>query len=208
MIDDKEARKEIVANIGEALNDLVQERMKGLVGEPDITSRVGQRLEDLFNKKTIGGYRISVISETITSQGKKSLEKPMGTDLYFAIQIEGRNEDKVSKAIFVQAKRAEKLPDRKLAEQCRRMLLITKKGSVVWLYDQEGIGVAKAVEVANGNIQKFDIFAFLDRVFECSIGDKRKVPMGSFGDRQQLKTMLETIGAKNGVAMAFRHQPS
>lgn len=199
MIRDIEARKKISHAIGSSLDDLVRERMTGLVEEPDITSRVGQRLEDRFDGKTIGGYRIRVISETITSHGSRSLEKPMGTDLYFAIEIEDAQGVGASKGILVQAKRFDKVAGRDLLEQCRRMNLITKKGSVVWLYAKSGIRVARSADVVQGNMVPITNSEFFDRVLRCSIGDKRKVPDGSFGDRRELKTMLETLGANNGV---------
>lgn len=173
--------------------------MTGLVEEPDITSRVGQRLEDRFDGKTIGGYRIRVISETITSHGSKSLEKPMGTDLYFAIKIEDAQGVGTSKGILVQAKRFDKVAGGDLLEQCRRMNLITKKGSVVWLYAKSGIKVARSADVVQGNMAPITNSEFFDRILKCSIGDKRKVPDGSFGDRRELKMMLETLGADNGV---------
>lgn len=173
--------------------------MTGLVEEPDITSRVGQRLEDRFDGKTIGGYRIRVISETITSHGSKSLEKPMGTDLYFAVEIEDAQGVGTSKGVLVQAKRFDKVAGSDLLEQCRRMNLITKKGSVVWLYAKSGIKVARSADVVQGNMAPITNSEFFDRVLKCSIGDKRQVPDGPFGDRRELKTMLETLGSNNGV---------
>jgi len=199
VINDIEARKKISEAIGNSLDDLVRERMTGLVEEPDITSRVGQRLEDKFHGKTLGGYRIRVISETITSHGSKSLEKPMGTDLYFAVEVEDGRGLKISKGVLVQAKRLDRVAGSDLAEQCRRMNLITKKGSVVWLYDKSGIKVARSTDVERGNMSPVSNSKFFYLVLKCTIGDKRKVPDGSFGDRSQLKTMLHTLGAKNAV---------
>lgn len=199
MIKDIETRKKISHAIGSALDDLVRERMTGLFEEPDITSRVGQRLEDRFNGKLICGFRIRVISETITSHGSKSLEKPMGTDLYFAVEVEDEQGVKTSKSVLVQAKRLDKMGGSDLLEQCRRMNLITKKGSVVWLYANSGIEVVRSVDVVRGNKVPISNSEFFDRVLKCSIGDKRKVPGGHFGDRGELKKMLETLGADNGV---------
>jgi hypothetical protein len=179
MIDDIEARIEISNAFGSWLNDLVKERMKGLVEEPDITSSVGQRLEDRFDGKLIGGYRIRVISETITSHGPNSLEKPMGADLDFAVEVEDVKGDSTSKGVIIQAKRIDKSKGNELAEQCRCMNLITKKGSVVWLYDKSGIKVARSVDVMQGAMDPFTNSEFFNRGFECSIGDKRKVPNGS-----------------------------
>ena len=127
MIDDTEARMAIARALGRALDDLVGDRMKGLVEEPDITSRIGQRLEDRFNGKLLHGYRIRVITETISSHGGKSLEKPMGTDLYFAISVEDRFGKTITKGVLVQAKRRDKLDWAALEEQCRRMNMVTKR---------------------------------------------------------------------------------
>lgn len=180
--------------------------MTGLIEEPDITSRVGQRLEDRFDGKTLSGYRIRVISETITSHGSKSLEKPMGTDLYFAVEVEDAQGVRTSKGVLVQAKRFDKAAGSDLLEQCRRMNLITRKGSVVWLYAKSGIKVARSTDVVRGTMVPFTNSEFFDRVLKCSIGDKRKVPDGSFGDRRELKTMIETLGAKNGVWLELDHR--
>ena len=199
MIKDLEARKIISDAIGRALDELVRDRMTGLVEEPDITSRVGQRLEDRFDGKTLGGYGIRVITETVTSHGSKSLEKPMGTDLYLAVEIEDAMGSTTSKGVLIQAKRLDKIARNDLVEQCRRMNLITKKGSVVWLYDKTGIKVARSPDVERGSMAPFGNAEFFERVLKCSIGDKRKVPNGQFGDRRELRTMLEALGAQNAV---------
>lgn len=199
MIANSQARSEIANAIGRSLDDLVRERMTGLIEEPDITSRVGQRLEDRFDNKTLGGYHVRVITETITSHGSHSLEKPMGTDLYFAISVEDEGGTQISKGVLVQAKRRDKVKWPELEEQCRRMSLVTKKGSVVWIYAKNGIDVIKSQDVHKKSSKSVGISTFFDLVLECEIGDQRKVPKGPFGNRKQLKTMLETLGARNGV---------
>lgn len=199
MISNAADRAKIASAIGPALDELVRERMKGLIGEPDITSRVGQRLEERFDGKELAGYRIRVISETITSHGPKSLEKPMGTDLYFAISVEDAAGAETTKGVLVQAKREDKRKWPKLEEQCRRMNLVTKKGSVVWLYKPSGIGVLRSSDVAKRVTQSITTTDFFDQVLKCEIGDRRKVPEGDFGDRGKLKQMLETLGARNAV---------
>lgn len=203
MINDVQARKIISDAISNSLDELVRDRMTGLVEEPDITSRVGQRLEDRFDGQNLGGYRVRVISETITSHGPKSLEKPMGTDLYFAVEVEDSRGVRTSKGVLVQAKRFDRLAGSDLAEQCRRMNLITKKGSVVWIYNTSGITVALSTDVERGSMAPISNSAFFDAVLECSIGDKRKVPDGPFGNRRELKKMLEALGAENAVWLAL-----
>lgn len=199
MINDPKSRAEIARTLGRAVDDVVRDRMRGLVEEPDITSRIGQRLEDRFDGKRLQGYRLRVITETITSHGTKSLEKPMGTDLYLAISVDDGSREAVTKAVLVQAKRLNKIVWRDLEEQCRRMNLITKKGSVVWIYTPNGIDVIRAVDVSKRSSATFGVNQLFDRVFECELGDLRKVPNGPFGDRRELKSMIDALGAENAV---------
>lgn len=199
MIRDRQARAEIAKKIGKAVDDLVRDRMAGLVEEPDITSRIGQRLEDRFDGERLGGYRVRVITETITSHGSGSLEKPLGTDLYFAFSVEDASGRETSKGVLIQAKRQDKCDWSGLEEQCRRMSLVTKKGSVVWLYKPNGVDVIRSQDITKRTSASVDSVTFFDRVLECQIGDRRKVPQGEFGDRPKLKTMLEDLGAKNAI---------
>jgi hypothetical protein len=173
--------------------------MKGSVEEPDITSRIGQRLEERFDGENLHGYRVRVITETITSHGAKSLEKPLGTDLYFAISVEDEHGEVKTKGVLVQAKRRENLQWPALEEQCRRMTLVTKKGAVVWVYTPYGIDVIRAVDVPKKRSASFKTAKLFDRVLKCELGDRRKVPAGKFGARGALKTMIEALGAKNAV---------
>ncbi|MBN9308490.1 hypothetical protein [Devosia sp.] len=199
MIQDSQSRGEIAKAIATSLDELVQERMRGLVEEPDITSRVGQRLEDRFNNKVFSGYKVRVISETITSHGSNSLERPMGTDLYFAVSVEDAQGNETSKGILIQAKREDRPDWGDLVEQCRRMMMITKKGSVAWIYTPEGIEVIRSQDIDQRQAASVSSSEFFDRVLKCEIGDRRKVPRGEFGDRRRLKSMIETLGAKNAV---------
>lgn len=199
MIDNIEARRDIARTFGSALDDLVRDRMEGLVEEPDITSRVGQRLEERFDGKDLHGYRVRIITETITSHGSKSLEKPLGTDLYLAISVEDENGHIKTKGVLVQAKRRENLHRSILEEQCRRMNMVTKKGSVVWVYTSSGIDVIRSVDISKERSATFSIATLFERVLQCELGDRRKVPNGKFGDRAQLRTMIEALGAKNAV---------
>lgn len=206
MISDYSKRLTISKAIGEALDELVRERYKGLVEEPDITSRVGQRLEDRFDGRTIGGHGIRVITETITSRGRGSLEKPMGTDLYIAVSVQHDDGSETSKGLLIQAKKQDKLRSDPagLIEQCRRMTLITKKGSVVWAYGPKGIATASASDVLAGTFRAVSVSKMFEEVFECSLGDKRRVPRKGLDDREALKDMLRTLGATNGALLELQ----
>jgi hypothetical protein len=199
MIENSNTRAVIAEAIGSAVDGLVRDRMEGLVEEPDVTSRIAQRLEDRFDDTVLEGYRIRVITETIPSHGPNSLEKPMGADLYLAVSVEAADGTIVSKGIFVQAKRSDKLNWPELTEQCRRMNLVTKKGSVVWLYKPTGMDVLRSRDVVKTDTDAVNAATFFNQVLECQIGDQRKAPAGAAGDRAKLKAMLKTIGAENAV---------
>ncbi len=84
--------------------------------------------------------------------------------------------NQTSKGVLVQAKREQKCDWAVLGEQCRRMNLVTKKGSVVWLYKPSGIAGIRSPDVSKRISASMDSAAFFDRVLKCEIGDKRKVP--------------------------------
>lgn len=199
MIDDEWTRKQVAKALANSLDTLVRDRMTGMVEEPDITSRIGQRLEDAFNGRDLHGFRVRVVSETMPSHGRGSLEKPTGTDLYIALSIENQFGEQTKKGILVQAKREDKLNWPDLREQCRRMRKVTKKGSVVWVYRQDGIGVMRTNEVLKHTTPVIDADDFFERVLACKIGDKTRVPTAEFRDRSALRAMLEKIGARNAV---------
>lgn len=199
MIDDEWTRRQIATAIGSSVNALVQDRMTGMVEEPDITSRIGQHLEDRFDRQDLHGFHIRVMTETIPSHGRGSLEKPTGTDLYLAISVEDQWGDRTTKGVLIQAKREDKLHWPELHEQCRRMRKITAKGSVVWLYGWRGVGVMRTVDLRKASVPVLNSSEFFERVLACEVGDKRRVPSGDFGDRMALKSMLEELGAENAV---------
>ena len=199
MIDDEWTRKQVAKALAGSIDALVQDRMTGMVEEPDITSRVGQRLEDRFNGRDLHGFRVRVVSETMPSHGRGSLEKPTGTDLYIALSIEDQFGEQTKKGILVQAKREDKLKWPDLREQCRRMRKITAKGSVVWLYGWNGIGVMRTSDIWKETTPVVAADEFFEGVLACEIGDKRQVPNGEFGDRTALRAMLEKLGARNAV---------
>lgn len=206
MIENKAARRIIAEAFGEALDDLVRDRMDGLVEEPDITSRLGQRLEERFSGRVLGGYRIEVISQTITSHGRGSLEKPTGAVLYLVISVKDQFGSTRTKGVLVQAKRHDKLDWAELGEQCRRMRKITAKGSVAWIYTSSGVDVIRSADLLRNEIPVQRADQFIEDVLKCTSGDLRRVPKGRFGDRRALKAMLERLGAENAVWLDLERQ--
>jgi len=202
MISNAVQRSTIARAIGSEIDKLVLERLSGLVEEPDITSRIGQRLEDRFDGRRLGGHKVRVITETIPSHGAKSLEKPTGADLYIAIGVQPRQGPQVTKGVLVQAKRRDRITHdwRGLSEQCRRMCKITKKGSVVWTYGGRGVGAMRADQVVVGTeAPVLSLEEMFDAILQCQIGDKRRVPAGEFGDRVALAKMIREFGTRNAI---------
>jgi hypothetical protein len=93
----------------------------------------------------------------------------MGTDLYIAISSEDRSGKVKSKAVLVQAKRDNKINKSELTEQCRRMTMITKKGSVVWIYTKNGVNVIRSTDVERRSDAVFRNHDLFERVFECML---------------------------------------
>jgi hypothetical protein len=201
MITNAAQRSAVARALGAEIDDLVRERLRGLVEEPDITSRIGQRLEDRFDGQRLGGHKIRVMTETIPSHGGNSLEKPTGADLYIAISVRPLRGPEVTKGVLVQAKRDDKITHdwRGLSEQCRRMCKITRKGSVVWTYGRNGVGTMRAAQVDRAEVPVLPLTDMFDAILECEIGDKRRVPPGEFGDRAALANMIRDFGVQNAI---------
>lgn len=208
MIADPRQRASLAKSLADAIDGLVSDQYGGLHEEPDITSRIGQRLEDRFDERQVGGHTLRVITQTIPSHGPNSLEKPLGTDLYIAFSVQPHGGLPIRKGLLIQAKRQEKLglDWSDLREQCRRMNLVTQKGSVVWLYGPNGVATMRAPDVTKNRTVAMPLSQMLDQVFRCWIGDKRKVPGTGHPDRAVLREMLETLGAKNGILLKMKEK--
>ncbi|QAY77253.1 hypothetical protein [Sphingosinicella sp. BN140058] len=206
MINGEAARRKVATAFAEAVDELVRDRMDGLVEEPDITSRLGQRLEDRFDGQILAGHRVRVISETVTSHGRGSLEKPLGADLYVALSVEDACGLTTTKGVLIQAKRRDRLDPAGLSKQCRRMMHVTRKGSVAWIYTRTGVDVVRATDTTKKEWPVLSASQFFDAVLKCTLGDLRRVPNGSFGNRRALKAMLEKMGADNAIWLELQEQ--
>lgn len=211
MIPNPLQRAEIAGQIAGAIDELVRDKLSGLFEEPDITSRLGQRLEDRLNGKSIAGHSVRVMTQTVPSHGQKSFEKPTGIDLYIAISVASADGHITKKGVLVQAKREDQLNHpgdwENLAKQCRRMDKITKKGSFVWIYTPNGVEVLRAPDVLHRReIPVASARDMFDDVLECHTGDKRQVPRGQFGDRRALEDYVRSVAAKNALWLKVEEQ--
>ena len=95
---DSENRRMIMEALGNAVDDLVRDLYSDTTGgvrigqEPEITSRVCQRLEDRLDNRPVGDYVFRVIAQSMPDRGPSSLEKITGADLMLSISLESDSE--------------------------------------------------------------------------------------------------------------------
>lgn len=214
---DKKSRQKIVEALGQAVDDLVSdlysETIDGVstVQEPEITSRLCQRLEDRLDNTQAGEYTIRVIAQSLPDRGPQSMEKLIGADLFISISLDGV--DGFDKGIFVQAKYDRNLDREELKDACRRMRdHISAEGVYVWVYEPEGVKVISSHQVDKmkknslGDVRPRSSAGFFGRVMDCFAGSKAwGIPNG--GDRRKaVAVKLREARARNIVDINFRKQ--
>lgn len=207
------ARDLIAKALGKAADQAVREHLAGISQEAQITSRIGQRLEDILNGKKILDHQIQVFTQDIPDRGPGSLEKAIGADLYVGISVSSGGLQK-SKGFLVQAKIESKLKSSSdfnaLEEDCKDMLH-RSDASYLWLYESNGVRVVDAKDVVKREwrspteLHRRRASTIFSRTLECSEGDfslglpsvrgTRKKP------REALGEMLEGLRVRNGVGV-------
>ncbi|WP_226562659.1 hypothetical protein [Salipiger thiooxidans] len=209
------ARDLIAKALGKATDQAVREHLAGISQEAQITSRIGQSLEDTLNGETVLGHRIQVLTQDIPDRGPRSLEKAIGADLYVGISATSGGIRR-SKGFLVQAKIGRKLKSISdydaLEEDCSDMLQ-RSDASYLWLYERNGVRVVKAEEVLKRGskspkeLQRRRASTVFSRTLECSEGDfdlglppvrgTRKKPRTALGE------MLEDLRVRKGVSVSI-----
>ena len=87
------------------------------VQEPEITSRVCQRVEDRLDGRRVGNYVFRVIAQSMADRGPRSLEKITGADLLLSVSLDGP--DGFDKTVFVQAKYDRNVNRDEVLDACR-----------------------------------------------------------------------------------------
>jgi hypothetical protein len=87
----------------------------------------------------------------------KPEEKAAGADLYVSL-VRKTTDFPKSKGLLVQAKRRSSMirsgEPRRLGNQCKRMNRRSKKGSYVWIYDEDGVTSVKAPQASMPLLQR------------------------------------------------------
>jgi hypothetical protein len=131
---------------GNAIDSLVQEHYShihdgaSVVQEPEITSRICQRVEERLNGKRFGEYKLRVTAASMPDRGPNSLEKLTGADLLLTVSLEGP--DGFDKGLLIQAKYDRNVNREDLKDACDRMESYGgHEGTYVWIYEPDGVKV-------------------------------------------------------------------
>jgi hypothetical protein len=193
---DYENRRLIMEKLGGAVDELVADLYSDTAGgvsvvqEPEITSRLCQRLEDKLDNSQAGDYVFRVIAQSLPDRGPNSMEKLFGADLFMSVSLDGP--DGFDKGIFIQAKYDRNIDSTELKNACRRMEAIAfRKGVYVWVYEPDGIKVLSSHQVNQmrqnslAGIQPRTMTNFTGRILDCYVGS-RAWGIPSIGDRRKL----------------------
>lgn len=211
MLDHDPAARDLIARLlGRTVDNTVRDHLAGISQEPSITSRIGQSLETELANKSVLGHRIRILTQDIPDRGSKSLEKPLGADLYVGISVNSSG-IRQTKGFLVQAKISDKLVRiSDLDKDCEEMLR-RSAASYVWLYEKSGVRIVNAQDVVKRGIKSpkmltrrraSTVFA---RTLECTEGDfeiglpsvrgTKKAPRTALGE------MLEELRVPQGVGV-------
>lgn len=218
------------------LAELLRSVIDGVVGsqlargaqEPQISSKIADRLEDRLNGVEINGFKITARAQDFRDRGRDADESKSGADLYLGLRVEPRRGlglPIMSKGLLIQAKkrdvpkfsrierdeRAFRMPKTQadLLKQCEKMLMRTDKGAFVWVYGSAGTHVVPASEVLKHRSMPPEFLAgrnvaeqFRD-VLDCFSGDQTLTASHIFDDDFAFGAYLREIAVKRGVTIAL-----
>jgi hypothetical protein len=214
MIDDKDERRRLAKILGEIVDSLCAKHASRKTTEPQLTSKIGQRLEDAeiavkealenaaLGPERLPRYDIRITVQDIPDRGPGALEKPSGIDLYVNVTVRVAGTHK-SKAFVVQAKKSRRRDD--LADQCRKMLDRTDS-AYAWIYEPDGCWVIDAKTVDDnpdtavrdlGRKTPSDLF---DAVLACTEGDPGLGLPDDEDETDALDKILEQLRAPSGIS--------
>lgn len=206
---DFESKQEISRMLGEAIDQLTTDLYSNVVDgvsaiqEPEISSRLCQRLEDRLDGTRAGDYVFRVIAQSVPDRGRNSMEKLLGADIFLSISLEGAGG--FDKGIFIQAKYDRNIDRDDIQSAVKKMKKTAgNNGAYVWVYTPSGTKVFSANQVermANNSFhgqKSRSIEGFAGRVINCYAGSRRWGIAGSLQDRRALVARrLREARAKN-----------
>jgi hypothetical protein len=205
---DRVSRCQIMERLGHAVDDLVKdlysETIDGVstVQEPEITSRLCQRLEDRLDNSRAGDYVFRVIAQSLPDRGRNSMEKLFGADLFLSVSLEGP--DGFDKGILVQAKYDRNINVGELKDACSRMReLAGDKGAYVWVYEPEGVKVVSSYQVDKmrhdslAGVKSRSVTGFVGRILDCYAGSRAWGIPSRSNRREAVAAKLRNVRARN-----------
>ena len=208
--DGRLTREMIATALREVADDVCRDHVMTITQEPQITSRIGEALERRLAGSNINGYRVEVLTQDLPDRGSRSLERPVGADIYLGIRVMLGGHVDTSKGMLAQAKKWPNLSAEEgggLTEQCKRMLA-RSPASYVWIYTVDGVGVVSAEDVIRRELRKLSYRRRLDEVLSeilaCNEGDTALgLPPGR-DTRRLVGMMLEELrGVRTGIAVSI-----
>lgn len=216
---DAESRKEISKKLGEEIDqlstDLYSEVIDGVsaIQEPEISSRLCQRLEDKLDGTRAGNYVFHVIAQSIPDRGPKSMEKLLGADIFLSVSLEGV--DGFDKGIFIQAKYDRNVDKGQMQDAVEKMKETAgSKGAYVWIYTPKGTKVLSAYQVekmsndALDGLQPRSVEGFTGRILDCFAGSRDWDISGPIANRRELVAKrLREARAQNIIDLWLNRAP-
>lgn len=212
---DSESRRLIMDVIGQSIDALVADLYSALDGglsvvqEPEITSRICQRMEDRLDGERVGNYIIRVQAQSMPDRGPRSLEWITGADLFLTISLEGP--DGFDKGLFIQTKYDRNISREELVDACQRMQRYGGvEGSYVWIYEQNGVKVLSPNEIRKmrgdsiAGLHSRSVAGFTGRILDCFAGSQSwGVPMGP-NRREEIGRRFREVRAQNALDVALK----
>jgi hypothetical protein len=173
------------------------------------TSRLAQAINDALHHDpiTAPGLALEVHAEEFT----KPAEKVAGADLYISLVRKDVDFPK-SKGLLVQAKRRSSMlrsdEPRRLGNQCKRMNRRSKKGSYVWIYDDDGITSAKAPQSSEPILQRLTDASSVGELIadglRCNKGDDNIGRELSAEPTVGIKAVMRRLSVSQGLDFVVR----
>lgn len=207
---EKFVRNHIASSIGKAADEISSDHFDSLTQEPQLSSRIAQKIEDNVRGLRIQNYKIDVITQDFPDRGPGSLEKATGIDLYIGIRVSS-SLGKISKGVFIQSKWQKGMTSserQNLTEQCEKMIVRSNKGSFVWVYGPQKVDVFPADEfIAYPKVEVSDLNGkrvtdFFSDVLDCFSGDRKLAWDEAFTSRARLAGFLKEYRVARGVAIS------
>jgi hypothetical protein len=205
--DDRLTRELIATALREVADSVCRDHFGGITQEPQITSRIGQALEQRLVGSNFNGYTVEVVTQDFPDRGPGALERRVGADLYVGVRVVSERHVQLSKGMIAQAKKWPWLtPEDRfgVVEQSKRMLE-RSPASYVWVYTADGVGVVNAEKVVErrsrnlANRRRLD--EVLSEILACNEGDPlRGLPSGQ-PLRQQVGVMLRELSVRTAVGV-------